>query len=138
MDCGITCTCCISVFEWKLEPKLREMVLVLFSKWNSFNTSRKHGTFGIDLVESILNTLHTLELPIVSQLFISILKHYLTQWSPNITQWSLYETIVKYVIWGPECATQWINTNCAKFHIFSHIIKGVPFPERSKYHLSQL
>ena len=114
------------------------MVLAPFRKWNSFNNSRKDGKFGIDLVDSMLNTLQTLELANVSQLFTSTWKHYHTQWSPNIIQWFMYEAIVKYVIQGPECVKQEINPICAKFHIFPKIIKGVQFPERSKYNISQL
>ena len=49
----------------------REMVLVPSRKWNSFNNSKKDGKFGIDVVESMLNTLQTLELANVSQLLTS-------------------------------------------------------------------
>ena len=49
----------------------------------------------------------------------------------------MYEAIVKYIIQGMECVKQRINPVCAKFHFFSKIIKGVPFPERSMFHSSQ-
>ena len=52
----------ISVFEQKLGPKLREMVLAPFRKRNSFINSRKDGEFGKDLVDSMLNNLQTLKL----------------------------------------------------------------------------
>ena len=68
----------------------REMVLVPSRKWNSFNNSKKDGKFGIDVVESMLNTLQTLELANVSQLLTSTWKHYHTQLSPNIIQWFIY------------------------------------------------
>ena len=61
----------ISVFEQKKAPKLKEIVLAPFRKRNSFNNPRKYGKFGIDLVDPLLNTLRTLELANVSQLFIS-------------------------------------------------------------------
>ena len=46
----------------------------------------------------------------------------------------MYEAIVKYVIQCMEYDKQGINPICAKFHIFPNIIKGVHFPEMSKYH----
>ena len=61
----------ISVFEQKEGPKLREMVLPPFRKRNSFNNSRKDGKFDIELVDSKLNTLQTLELANVSELLTS-------------------------------------------------------------------
>ena len=45
------------------------IVLAPFRNWNSFNNARKDGKFGIDLVHFMLNTLQTLELANVSQLF---------------------------------------------------------------------
>ena len=74
----------ISVFEWTYSPKLREMVHALFRKRNSFNNARNDGTFGIDVVDSVPNTLLILELANVSQLFTLTGTHYHTQWSPNI------------------------------------------------------
>ena len=122
----------ISVFELKQGPKLREIVLAPFRKQNSFNNSRKYVKFGIVLVDSC-----TLELANVSQLFTFTWKYYLTQWSPNIIQWFMYEAIVRYVVQGLEWIEQRRNPICATFHIFFQIIKGIPFPERSKYHFSQ-
>ena len=49
----------------------------------------------------------------------------------------MYEAIVKYVLQGPVCVKQGLNTICAKFHIFPKIIKGVPFSESSKYQFFQ-
>ena len=111
------------VFERKSGPKLREMILAHFMKWNSFNNPRHDGKFGIDLVDSVLNTLQTLELANVSQLFISTWKCYHT--NTNIIQWFIYEAVVKYVIQGMACIKQEINPICAKFHIFSNIIKSL-------------
>ena len=51
---------------------MRDMVLVPFWKQNTFNNSRKVGKFGIGLVDSIVNTLWTLELANVFQLFTSV------------------------------------------------------------------
>ena len=51
----------ILVFEQKQGTKLREMVFALFRKWNFFKNSRKDCKFGIDLVDSMLNTLQTLK-----------------------------------------------------------------------------
>ena len=58
LDYGIKCTCrdftniiFMSVFEWQYDPKLREMVLPLFRKQNSFNNSRKDGKCGLDWVD---------------------------------------------------------------------------------------
>ena len=51
--------------------KLREMVLAPFKKWNSFNNSRTDGKLGIDVVDSMLNTLLTIEMANVSHLFTS-------------------------------------------------------------------
>ena len=45
----------------------------------------------------------------------------------------MYEDIVKYDIKGMKCVKQGFNPISAKFHNFPKIIKGVSFPERSKY-----
>ena len=45
----------------------------------------------------------------------------------------MHEAIVKYALKGMEWVKQGINTICAKFHVFTKIIKGVLFLERSKY-----
>ena len=84
-----------------------------------------------------LNTLRTLELANVSQLFTSTWKHYHTQWNPNIIQWFMFETIMQYGIQCLESVKQGIIPRCAKFHICPKIIKGVLFPERNKYYFSQ-
>ena len=99
-------------------------------------TQEKIGNlvYGIELDDSICNTVPTLELANVSQLFTSTLKHYNTYWSPNIIQLFMYEAIVKYVIQGLWCVKKRIRPICAKLHIFPKIIKGVPFPENSTYH----
>ena len=66
-----------------------------------------------------------------------ILQHEInTQWSLNISQLFMYETIVKYVIQGLEFVEQGINPICYKFHIFPKMIKGIPFPERKNYYFS--
>ena len=59
----------IYVFERKLVPTLREMILAPVRKWNSFNKYRKDGKFGIHLVDSMRNTLLTLELVNVSVIY---------------------------------------------------------------------
>ena len=76
VDHGIICkrTCCAitNIFQYLSEnrvKKLRERELAHFGKQNSFNNSRKDGQVGIDLVDPMLNTLQTLELADVSQLF---------------------------------------------------------------------
>ena len=76
----------------KIEIKL--IILVIFRKWNSFTNSRKDGKFGINLVDSMLNALCTLELANISQFFNSTWKHYHTQWSSNIMQWFMDEGIM--------------------------------------------
>ena len=70
---GIKYTCCAfaNIFQYLSENRALNMVLAPFKKWNSFNNSRKYGKFGIDLVDSMLNTLQTLELANVSLLFTS-------------------------------------------------------------------
>ena len=113
------------------------MVLAPFKKWNSFNKSRKDGKVVIDLVDPMLNTIWALEVANVFQLFTSTWKYFHTKWSPNIIQLFMFEAIMKYVLQGLECVKQEINPICAKFHIFPYIIKGVQFPERSKYYFSQ-
>ena len=112
------------------------MVLADFIKWNFFNNSRKYGKFVIDLVESMLNTLQTIELASISKLFTSTCNLFHTQWCPNMIQWFMYKAIGKYDIQGPECVKQWINPICATLHIFPKIIKGVLFLKRSKNHFS--
>ena len=128
----------ISVLKRKWGSKLRDIVHFPFRKWNSFNNARKEWKVGIDLVDAMFNTLRTLEMTNVSQLLSSIRKHYHTQWSPNISQWFMYEVIVKYVIQSPECVKQGTSPICAKFHIFPKMINGVLFLERSKYHFIYL
>ena len=128
----------ISVFQRKWGPKLREIVLFLFRKQNSFNNWRKDGKFGIDLVDAMPNTLQALEIANVSRLLSSTWKHCHIQWRPSIIQWCMYEAIVKSVIQGTPCFKDGFNPICIQFHIFPKIIKGVLFPERSKYHFSQV
>ena len=38
------------------------MALASFGKWNSFNKARKDENFGIDVVDSMRNTLQILEM----------------------------------------------------------------------------
>ena len=110
----------ISVFEQRQGPKLRKIVLASFRKQNSFNNSRKDATFDIDFIDSMFNILRSLELANMSVLFTSTLKHYHTQWSPNIIQWLMYEAIVKYVIQSLGFVKQGINP---KFTLFLQLIK---------------
>ena len=63
--------CLYHIFQYFECRTLREMVLSPIRKWNSFNNSRKEGNFGIDLIDSMLNTLRTLEMANVSLLFAS-------------------------------------------------------------------
>ena len=85
----------------------------------------------------MLNTLQTFEMANVSTLLSSTWKHDHKHWSPNLSQWFIYEAIMKYVIQGQECVKQGLNPICVKFPIFPKVITGVPFLERSKYHFSQ-
>ena len=85
----------------------------------------------------MLNTLRTIELANVSQLFTSTWKHNHTQWRLNIIQSFMYEAIVKYVVQGLECVKQGLNPVFVIFHIFLKMINGVPFPDRSMYYVSQ-
>ena len=55
----------LNIFQY-----LIKMVLAPFGKWN--NNARNYGKFSIDLVDSMCNTLQSLELTIVLQLFTSI------------------------------------------------------------------
>ena len=112
------------------------MVLVPFRKQNSFNNSRKDSKFGINLVDSMLNTLQTLELANVY-----LLPH------ENITISSATEAQILFnnlcmrplcnVMQCLEFVKQGLNPICVKFHIFPKISKEVSFPERRKYHFSQ-
>ena len=78
----------------------------------------------------MLNTTQILELANVSVIYFHM--------KPNVIQWFMYEATAKYVIQGPECVKQEINPICAKFNIFTKIIKRVPFPKGSRYHFSQV
>ena len=58
--------------------KMVEIMLAPFRKQNS-NISRKDAKFGTDLFDSMMNTLHVLELANLSWLFTAPCKHYHTQ-----------------------------------------------------------
>ena len=92
-------------------------------KQNSFNNSRKYGEFGVYVVDFTLNTLRTLELANVLQLFTFIWKHYHTQWSPNIIQWFMHTAIMKYVIQGPECVKHGIKQLVPNFTSFFKLLR---------------
>ena len=107
----------------------RNCIFFPFTKWNFINNSRKYGKFGIDLVDAMLNTLWTLEMATFSELISTTWKYYHTQWSQNISQWFIYEVIVKYVIQGPECVKQGINPICANVTSFLKLLKEFHFLE---------
>ena len=90
LDYNIKCTCYdfTNIFRYlsNNNAQIERNGTCSFRKCNFFNNSRKGGTFGIDLVHSMLNTLQSLELANVSSLF-------------TFT----YEAIDKYVMQGPEC-----------------------------------
>ena len=80
------------------------MILAPFRKENTFNNLRKDGKFGTDLVNSMINTLRTLELANVSQIY--LLPH------ENINTPSENQ-----ILFNDLCARQLRNVFCAAWSV---------------------